>query len=81
MVVYIPDEVGQKLEVYSKTLGHKINHAFPEKANCEFEVLYHSTFGYIPTARSTKYINKDDEILCPYELCLFSLKHELFMNY
>lgn len=68
LVVYIPDKVGEKIDLYSRTLGHKINHAFPKKANCEFEVLYQSTFGYIPTAKSTKYIHKDEEILCPYEL-------------
>ena len=67
-VVYIPFDIGKQTDVYLRTLGHKINHAFANKANCEFESIHHSIFGYIPTAKTTRNVLKDEEMLCAYEL-------------
>jgi len=59
--------MGESLQRYRATLGHKINHSF-YGSNCRFEIFYHARFGFVHAVKSTQPIRKDSEILCHYNL-------------
>jgi len=59
--------MGESLQRYRATLGHKINHSF-YGSNCRFEIFYHARFGFVHAVKSTQPIKKDSEILCHYNL-------------
>ena len=66
-VVYLPDDIGRDLQKYRATLGHKINHSFLEP-NCIFIPYHHARFGLINAIKSTRDIEKGEELLCHYNI-------------
>lgn len=66
-VIYLPSEYGRDTTKYRATLGHKINHSF-SMWNCMFHAMDHPRFGTIPAVRTTERVEKDQELLCLYEI-------------
>jgi len=61
----MPDSVGEKLEVYRATLGHKACHSF--RPNAETDVFYHPRFGLIRCIATQQHIRRGEEILIDYK--------------
>jgi len=60
----MPDSVGENLEVYRATLGHKACHSF--RPNAETDVFYHPRFGLIRCIATLTQIKRGEEILIDY---------------
>jgi len=66
----MPDSVGESLEVYRATLGHKACHSF--QPNAETDVFYHPRFGLIRCIATVKPVRRGEEILLDYKYNLAS---------
>ena len=61
----IPPEFGSS-DTYRSTLGHKVNHKFPPKNNCEYSWIDSARFGPIMTIKTIGNISRGQELFANY---------------